>query len=389
MRKITLLALFFTLVFMNVYAAENAYDLYNKGFDLYLVNDYKGAVEMFKKSIKVMPDFVKPYNKAGLAFIAMKQVDHAIFMYKKAVYIDPNYAEAFYNYAIALEMKDFAKNKVKIQDLYKRAIELKNDEHIFARASLNLAKIYREDKKFDEAVLLIRDAIKVEPTFEELYNEAGLVYLETELYDKAIEMFEKAVELRHEYVEASSNIAVAYQKKGNIAKAITQLEDTLKKDDNFAGAQYNYGNALILQGYYDKAIEHLLKATRLDPKFAEAFYSLGKAYLHKNMFEDAEKSFKSALKIKKNYTIARKELNNVKKLQKDFRAHITFPKIKVEGEEGDSTEEEMTEEQLAAAAKKAKEAENVEDLRLPDDKPKPKEGEEADTEGNTANAEEF
>jgi tetratricopeptide (TPR) repeat protein len=389
MKKILALVLFLTLSISFVYAFDNAYDLYNKGYDLYLVNDYKGAADYFNRSIKAMPDFVKPYNKAGLAYIAMKQVDHAIFMYKKAVYIDPNYAEAFYNFAVALSVKDAAKNKLKITQLYQKAIDLKNDDHIFARASLNLARIYRADKKFDEAIGLVRDAIKVEPTFEELYNEAGLVYLDTELYDKAIEMFDKAVERKHEYIEASTNLAIAYQKKGNLAKAVMQLEDTLKKDDNFAGAQYNYGNALILQGFYDKAIEHLLKATRLDPKFAEAYYSLGKAYMHKDMFEQADAAFKNALRNRKNYTLAKKELENERKLQKGFRAHISFPKIKSENDETASGEEDMTEEQIAEAAKKAKEAENVEDLRLPEDKVKPKEGEEADSEGNTAPAEEF
>jgi tetratricopeptide (TPR) repeat protein len=300
-------------------------------------------------------------------------------------------------------MKDAVKNKEKIEELYRTAVVQGNkvddngnvtekiiyDEHIFTRASLNLAKIYRADGKFDEAISLIRDAIKVEPTFEELYNEAGLVYLDTQLYDKAIEMFTKAIDLKHEYVEASTNLAIAYQKKGNLAKAADQFEETLNKDDNFAGAQYNYGNALILQGYYDKAIGHLTKAIKLDHKFAEAYYSLGKAYMHKNMFEEAEAAFKNAVKNRKDYTQAQKELDNVKKLQKDFRSHIEFPKAAVEGEEGtDNGQEDMTEEQIAAAAKKAKEAENVEDLRLPEDKKTPVEGEEADSEGNTVAVEE-
>jgi tetratricopeptide (TPR) repeat protein len=388
MKKILAVAALFALSAMNIYAAKTAGDIFNSGYDLYVVNDYKGAVKMFKQAIKLEPEFVKPYNMAGLCYIAMKEVDHALYMYKQAVYIDPNFAEAYYDYGVAMEIKD-PKATTMTEQLYQKAIDLKNDDHIYARASLNLAKLYRPQAKHDEAIELLRNAIKVEPTFQDLYNEAGLNYLDEKLYDKAEEMFSKAVELKHEYVEAQTNLAITYEKKGNLARAITELESTLKKDDKFAGAQFTYGNALIASGYYDKAIEHLKVATTLDPKFAEAYYSLGKAYLHKNMFTEAEAAYKMALHNRKKYTLAKKALDYVKKLQKGFRDHIAFPKLAVEGEE-DETTQDLTDEQIAAAKKKAAEAENVEDLRLPDDKPKPKEGEEtAEGQGNTENADEF
>jgi hypothetical protein len=50
----------------------------------------------------------------------------------------------------------------------------------------------------------------------------------------------------------------------------------------------------------------------------------------------------------------------------------------------------LTDEQIAAAKKKAAEAENVEDLRMPSFKPTPKEGEDAsDAQANTQDADEF
>lgn len=419
MKKISALVLVFALVFINSYAAKTVFDVYNEGYDLYVVNDYKGAVVKFKECIKMMPEFVKSYNKAGLAYMALKETDHALVMYKQSVYIDPNYSEAWFDYAVAMEIKD-PKNLKKHIELYKKAIELKNDDHIFVRASLNLAKIYRSQKKYDDAIQLLRDAVKVEPTFEELYNETGLSYYETELFDKAEENFLKAIELKHEYKEASTNLALTYEKKGNLAKAVVQLEDTLKMDNNFYGAQYSYGNALIASGYYDKAIAHLKLAISLNPKMPEAHYSLGKAYLHKDMFAESQESFKNALKLNKNYTLARKAYEAVKKTREGFTDHVAFRKILAEGDESSSegevvlTKKEIEEDkqtvklQLEDAKKRQREKmvkeieaqkekkkkddemEMVEELRVPDDKPKKVEGEDAaDSEGNTADAEEF
>jgi superkiller protein 3 len=388
MKKILAVLALLALGSINIYAEKTAGDVYNSGYDLYLVNNYKAAVKLFKKAIKMEPEFVKPYNMAGLSYIAMKQVDHALYMYKQAVYIDPDFAEAYYDYGVAVEIKE-PKNIDAAEQLYQKAIILNNDDYIYARASLNLAKLYRKQDRHDDAIEALRNGIKAEPTFQDLYNEAGLNYLDERLYDKAIEMFSKAVRLKHEYVEAQTNLAIAYEKKGNLAKAMDELQSTLRKDDKFAGAQYTYGNALIMSGYYDDAIGHLKAAIALDPKFAEAYYSLGKAYLHKYMFTESEAAFRMALKNRSKYTLAKKGLDYVKKLQKGFRDHITFPKIAVEGEEDDSTQD-LTDEQIAAAKKKAAEAENVEDLRLPSFKPTPKEGEDAsDAQANTQAADEF
>ena len=370
MKKIIILISFIFLYFSSY--AKTGYEYYNDAYDLYLVNDYKGALKELKNAIKLLPEFEKAYNLAGLCHIALKQPDHAIYMYKRAVYINPKYDEAYYNMAVAYEIKD-SKNTKLPEQFYKKAIELRNDLHVFVRASLNLARIYRVQKKFDDAILLLREAIKIEPDFEELYNEAGLVYFDSELYDEAINFFNKALEKKHKYPEASTNLAIAYQKKGQLAKAISQLEDTIAKDENFAGAHYNYGNALIYNGFYDKAIAHLKKAIELDPKFAEAYYSLGKAYAHKNLFDEAENAYKKALELRKNYTLAKRALEEVKKQKKEFVGHITFAKKKT-GEEG----EEVTEEEEAKPKKKSEFAEDVEDLRPKEDKPKKAEGEEGE-----------
>lgn len=409
MKKITFLAVLMSLVFSAAVSAKNAYDLYNEGYDMYLVNEYKAAVRLFNEAIKKKPDFVKPYNKSGLAYVAMKKVDHALVMYKKAFYIDPKFAEAYYNAGVAYEIKykDKNPNNEKAIEVYKKAIELKNDNYSFVRASLNLAKLYEGMQKYDDAIELLRAAIKVEADYAELYNASGLIYLangNTEAekardkmsqasgkanpfktsYDYAVKFFEKALEVQQRYPEASTNLGIAFLKQGKLAKAIKQFEETLVKDPNFAGAHYNYANALIINGFYEKAISHLQKAAALDPEMEEAFYSLGKAYEHLNKFTEAEKAFKAAITIRKDYVLAKNAYDSLRKKREDFRSHITFKKKVVEGEEGEGEgeqaldESEMTKEQIAELKKKKAEEEDVEDLRLPEDKPTPAEGEEGE-----------
>jgi NADH:ubiquinone oxidoreductase subunit D len=138
------------------------------------------------------------------------------------------------------------------------------------------------------------------------------------------------------------------------------------------------------------------------------------------MFAESQDAFKQALKINKKYTLARKAYDAIKKTREGFTDQVAFRKILAEGEEGSSegevtlTKKEMEEDKWVAKQTledqkkrqhekdlKAKEAEKekkikedekemVEDLRVPDDKPKKVEGEEAaDSEGNTGEADEF
>jgi tetratricopeptide (TPR) repeat protein len=377
-RNLILVILVFVMAFI-IYA-KNAYDYYNEAYDLYLAGDYKNAVNLYKKAIKMKPDFVKPYNKIGLAYIALKQVDHALFYYKKAIHTDPNCAEAYYNLGVASEIK-YKDDTKKAEEAYEKVLKLNNDDYSFVRASLNLAKIYRKQKKFDDAILLLREAVKRDPKFAPLYNETGLTYFDSNLYDFAITNFKKAIEVEEQkkYPEAATNLGIVYLKQGKLAKAIAQFEEAIKMDDKFPGSHYNYGNALVLNGFYEKAKAHLQKAISLNPEFKEAYYALGKAHQKLNEFDEATKAYKKALEIDKNYTLAKNALDELKQIRLAFRDHIQFKKKKAEGEEGEEevTEEEseLTEEQLAAKKKAKEQEEDVEDLRLPEDKPTPEEGE--------------
>jgi|GEM_PF-1232443 len=372
---------------------DPAYDLYNKALDLYEVHDYKAAIKLLKKVIKKKPEFAKAYNFAGLSYIANKQLGHAIFMYKKAVYTNPEFAEAFYNLGVAYELKKEPKNA---EAQYLKVLELENDNSMYVRASLNLAEIYREEKKFDDATALLRKAMVLEPAFAELYNAAGLVYLDSEeelkepkLLDFAQKNFELALDKEVEYVEASVNLGVTLQRKGKLSAAIAQFEKALGINYNFPGAHYNYANALSIADYKEKAIEHYKAAIKLDPEFKEAYYGLGKTQFKSNMFDDAEKSLKKAIDLDKDYAQAKQVLYDMRELRKEFRKHLTFKKKAVEGEEGEEAGEEggegeLDEEAAAELAKKKAEElkknpyanEDVEDLRLPEEKKTPVEGEE-------------
>lgn len=52
--------------------AKTGYEYYNNAYDLYLVHDYKGALKELKNAIKLLPEFEKAYNLAGLCLLVRR-----------------------------------------------------------------------------------------------------------------------------------------------------------------------------------------------------------------------------------------------------------------------------------------------------------------------------
>ena len=61
------------------------------------------AVEAYKKSISLKPDFAEAYNNIGTAHKEKGKLEEAIEAYKKALAIKPDYGEAYYNIAVKIQ----------------------------------------------------------------------------------------------------------------------------------------------------------------------------------------------------------------------------------------------------------------------------------------------
>ena len=61
------------------------------------------AVEAYKKSVSIKPDFAEGYNNLGVAFRNQGKLDESVKTYEKSISIKPNDPETYYNLGITLE----------------------------------------------------------------------------------------------------------------------------------------------------------------------------------------------------------------------------------------------------------------------------------------------
>ena len=81
------------------------------------------AIDAYKKTISLRPDYAEAYSNMGVAYRNMGKPDEAIDTYKKAISIYPYYAESYNNMGIVLKDQGNYGDAV---NAYKKSISLKS-----------------------------------------------------------------------------------------------------------------------------------------------------------------------------------------------------------------------------------------------------------------------
>jgi tetratricopeptide (TPR) repeat protein len=119
-----------------------------------------------------------------------------------------------------------------------------------------------------------KEEIKINPTenltayewFSKGYEASTL-----KLWDKAIEYWTNAIKLNPKYDDAYNNRGVAYGKKGLYNEAIEDYTKAIELNPKDADAYNNRGLAYKKKGLHSEAIENYTKAIKINPKDAKAF----------------------------------------------------------------------------------------------------------------------
>ena len=127
------------------------------------------SLKDFEKALKLDPKSVSAYIGKATSYQAMKKIDQAIKMFKKAIPL-----------SITPEEKGLTIN--------------------------GLAAIYLELNKVDEALKLLNEGVKVDPEYYAIYLHRGACYVSKGMKKKAIADFKKCLELKPVCEEARQNL---------------------------------------------------------------------------------------------------------------------------------------------------------------------------------------
>jgi tetratricopeptide (TPR) repeat protein len=195
----------------------------------------------------------RKYVESGMKYMEQKKYDSAVIQFKKALQVDPRYAEAHYQLATAeLDLQHFPEAYTELS----QAVEI-DPNHIKAR--LALGSLLMAAHQFPKAEEQARYVVEHDPNNAEGYVLLGNALLGQKHQQDAIDAFTKAIVLKPNSTDAYLNRGVLYAYMKQDASAEEDMRKAISLDPQKLPAYAN------LAGYY---------LYKKDPKKAEEVYRL-------------------------------------------------------------------------------------------------------------------
>jgi len=189
-------------------------------------------------------------------------------LYRQAIEICPNMAEAFYNLGI---VQFRSKNKEGALESFEKALELKNSvEFRLASAGLQL-----ELGKSEEALAEYEKVLQEDPRNLKALQGLSVVHERKREFGKALEILAKAREIDDRNVVTNYNLAVIYDKKGMLNEAAMAYEEVIQRDPRHFDAHLYLGLAYKKLKQFEDSARILGVAASLNSDRAEVYRALG------------------------------------------------------------------------------------------------------------------
>tara|TARA_Y100001980_G_C14547698_1_gene328430 strand:+ start:486 stop:2459 length:1974 start_codon:yes stop_codon:yes gene_type:complete len=162
---------------------KNVEFLHIYGFIFLNLKKYDKAINVWKKAIKINPEFVEGLNNLGNAFLKIKKFDEAIEYLNDALKLKPDFFETYYTLSEAFFHKAMYEASLKNLD---KALNLKPD-HL--PTINNKIKLLLKMSKKEDALKFLDKVIPYHPKNSELYNEKAEILSELGMNSRSLNTY--------------------------------------------------------------------------------------------------------------------------------------------------------------------------------------------------------
>jgi len=212
-------------------------------------------------------------SNLGLALYADHRVDEAIWHFRRAIAIDPDYAAPYDNLATAL----------------------------------------RDQKRIAEAIAACRQALALQPRMTAARYTLANLFLDEGQPALAIEQFQRGMQDEPVSADADvhNNLGSALASVGRTDQAFTEFQRALTLQPDMSGAHYNLGRLLLQQGHAAAAVEQFELALSETNAPADVHNGLGLAYVSAGRVDEATREFRRAIDLTPTSSQAYRNLGDV------------------------------------------------------------------------------
>jgi tetratricopeptide (TPR) repeat protein len=167
-----------------------------------------------------------------------------------------------------------------------------------ARAYSNRGSIYKEQKKYEEAISCYNEAIKINVADHEAYTNRGGVYFELNKFDRALEDYKKAMTIKPNYVPAYDNTGALFGMRLQYDSALRYLDKALQINPQYTPSYRNRGLVNVELGRFTEAISDFKKFLEHQVNDPDVMNMIGICYRNIGKYDEAMSIINNAIAMK-------------------------------------------------------------------------------------------
>lgn len=252
---------------------------------LLMKRELKALVDEARVFQAAFPDDPFPVMAMASAFSTAGKPAEAAKLFRKAIELNPDDADAHYNLGVCLKAMGDSAGAL---SSFRRALSV-NQHHVHA---LNAAaQIYMAGGDLKRAEQLLRHAVRIDAANVSVLCSFGTVLQKMGKHAEAESVFSKALELNAANSQAHAGYALVLRDMGRHEEAIKRAREGVDLDPKDPGLWNNLGTCHLAAGDQLEAIECFNQAVRLKPGFVDAIKNLAKAHSDYGIRWDADNRF--------------------------------------------------------------------------------------------------
>ncbi len=162
---------------------------FNLGVIFYRRGEIEKAIEAYRKAITLNPNYAEAYNNLGIIHQEMGNMEGAMECYQKAIEINPQYEKGWNNLGLLHFLKGDLK---KAEDSFQKILMM-NPSHL--ESYLHLGMVWKREGQWEKAIESFKKALSLNPLHGETHYHLGLLYEEMGRVELALHHYQNFIHL--------------------------------------------------------------------------------------------------------------------------------------------------------------------------------------------------